>query len=151
MDIVIMDMDTLISTMAERRGKLKLHLLLRLMLRLIPGMDTMADIMDIVIMDMDTPIFMAERRGKLRLIPIMDIIDTMDTIPTTDMDICMVERGGKLRLSPKLKLKLIPKLIPGMDTMDTILVDIMDMDTMDTLMPDMDTTGVKGGIRLQYL
>merc|ERR1712168_1538720 len=119
----------------------------------------MADIMDIVIMDMDTPIFMAERRGKLklhlhlllrlmlRLIPIMDIMDTMDTIPTTDMDICMVERGGKLRLSPKL----MPKLIPGMDTMDTILVDIMDMDTMDTLMPDMDTTGVKGGIRLQYL
>merc|ERR1711973_739273 len=94
MDIVIMDMDTLISTMAERRGKLKLHLLLRLMLRLIPGMDTMAHIMDIVIMDMDTPIFMAERRGKLklhlhlllrlmlRLIPIMDIMDTMDTIPT---------------------------------------------------------------------
>merc|ERR1711973_465886 len=144
-------MDTLISTMAERRGKLKLklHLLLRLMLRLIPGMDTMADIMDIVIMDMDTPIFMAERRGKLRLILIMDTMDTMDTIPTTDMDICMAERGGKLRLSPKLKL--IPKLIPGMDTMDTILVDIMDMDTMDTLMPDMDTTGVKGGIRLQYL
>merc|ERR1711973_931952 len=100
-----MDMDTLISTMAERRGKLKLHLLLRLM---------------------------------LRLIPIMDIMDTMDTSPTTDMDICMVERGGKLGLSPKLKLKLIPKLIPGMDTMDTI-------------MPDMDTTGVKGGIRLQYL
>merc|ERR1739846_264803 len=110
-------MDTLMSTMAERRGNLKLHLLLRLM---------------------------------LRLIPIMDIMVTMDTIPTTDMDICMVERGGKLRLSPKLKLKLIPKLIPGMDTMDTILVDIMDMDTMDTLMPDMDTTGVKGGIRLQY-
>merc|ERR1711922_84086 len=104
--------DTLMSTMAERRGKLKLklHLLLRLMLRLIPGMDTMADIMDIVIMDMDIPISTAER-------------------------------GGKLRLSPKL--------IPGMDTMDTILVDIMDMDTMDTLMPD--TTGVKGGIRLQYL
>merc|ERR1712200_150224 len=98
--------------------KLKLHLLLRLMLRLIPGMDTMADIMDIVIMDMDIPISTAER-------------------------------GGKLRLSPKLKLELIPKLIPGMDTMDTILVDIMDMDTMDTLMPD--TTGVKGGIRLQYL
>merc|ERR1739844_361838 len=107
-----MDMDTLMSTMAERRGKLKLHLLLRLMLRLILIMDTM---------------------------------DTMDTIPTTDMDICMAERGGKLRLSPKLKLKLklIPKLIPG--------VDIMDMDIMDTLMPDMDTTGVKGGIRLQYL
>merc|ERR1739846_146857 len=105
-------MDTLMSTMAERRGNLKLHLLLRLM---------------------------------LRLIPIMDIMVTMDTIPTTDMDICMVERGGKL------KLKLIPKLIPGMDTMDTILVDIMDMDIMDTLMPDMDTTGVKGGIRLQYL
>merc|ERR1711970_1092038 len=110
-------MDTLMSTMAERRGKLKLHL--HLLLRLM-----------------------------LRLIPIMDIMDTMDTIPTTDMDICMVERGGKLRLSPKLKLKLIPKLIPGMDT---ILVDIMDMDIMDTLMPDMDTTGVKGGIRLQYL
>merc|ERR1711970_743901 len=133
----------------------QLRLTPMLKLKLIPGMDTMVDIMDIVIMDMDTPIFMAERRGKLklhlhlllrlmlRLIPIMDIMDTMDTIPTTDMDICMVERGGKLRLS--LKLKLIPKLIPGMDTMDTILVDIMDMDTMDTLMPDMDTTGVKGG------
>merc|ERR1712200_264298 len=101
-DIVIMDMDTLISTMAERRGKLKPHLHLRPMLRLIPGMDTM---------------------------------DTMDTTPITDMDTCMAERGGKLRLSPKLKLKLIPKLIPSMDT----------------LMPDMDTTGVKGGIRLQYL
>merc|ERR1711973_649385 len=109
MDILIMDMDTLISTMAERRGKLKLHLLLRLMLRLIPGMDTMVDIMDIVIMDMDTPIFMAKRRGKLKL-HLHLLLRLM------------------LRLSPKLKLKLIPKLIPGMDTMDTILVDIMDMD-----------------------
>merc|ERR1712200_74691 len=112
-------------------GKLKLHLLLRLMLRLIPGMDTM-DTMDILTMDMDIPISMAERRGKLK--PHLHLLLRL-----------------MLRLSPKLKLKLIPKLIPGMDTMDTILVDTMDMDTMDTLMPDMDTTGVKGGIRLQYL
>merc|ERR1711973_824248 len=95
-----MDMDTLISTMAERRGKLKLHLLLRLMLRLIPGMDTMADIMDIVIMDMDTPIFMAKRRGKLklhlhlqlRLIPkLIPGMDTMDTILVDIMDMDIMD------------------------------------------------------------
>merc|ERR1712168_1510946 len=107
MDFVIMDMDTLITTMAERRGKLKLHL--HLMLRQILTTTTMLTT-DILTMDMDTPISMAERRGKLRLIP---------------------------------KLKLIP----GMDTMDTILVDTMDMDTL----IDMDTSMVKGGKRLQYL
>merc|ERR1712002_1000749 len=75
---------------------------------------------------------------------------TMDTTPTTDMDTptSMAERRGKLRLSPKLKL--IPKLIPGLDTMD-FMVDTMDLDTM-----DMDTLidtsiMVKGGKRLQYL
>merc|ERR1719285_325859 len=117
-----MDMDTLISTMAERRGKLKLklHLLLRLMLRLIPGMDTMADIMDIVIMDMDTPI-------------------------------CMAERRGKLKLHLHLLLRLMLRLILSMDTMDTILVDTMDLDILDTLI-DMDTSMVKslqGTLRLQ--
>merc|ERR550534_47693 len=100
---------------------------------------------------MDIPISMAERRGKLKPHLHLLLRLMLRLIPITDMVICMAERGGKLRLSPKLKLKLIPKLIPGMDTMDTILVDTMDMDTMDTLMPDMDTTGVKGGIRLQYL
>merc|ERR1712168_846944 len=92
MDFVIMDMDTLITTMAERRGKLKLHLhlMLRPMLRqiLTTTTDTATDILT---MDMDTPISMAERRGKLRL---------------------------------------IPKLIPGLDTMD-FMVDTMDLDTMD--------------------
>merc|ERR1719285_903880 len=92
-----------------------------LKLKLIPGMDTMVDIMDIVIMDMDTLMF------------------------------TMAERRGKLKLHLHLLLRLMLRLIPIMDTMDTILVDIMDMDTMVTLMPDMDTTGVKGGIRLQYL
>merc|ERR1712002_1036883 len=118
MDFVIMDMDTFITTMAERREKLKLHLLLRPMLRLILTTTMLTMAMDILTMDMDTPISMAERRGKLRLSP---------------------------------KLKLIPKLIPGMDTMDTILVDTMDLDTMDmdTLI-DMSIM-VKGGKRLQYL
>merc|ERR1711931_157336 len=103
---------------------------------------------------------MVERRGKLKLHlhlmlrPMLRQIlttTTMDTTPTTDMDIptSMAERRGKLRLTPKLKL--IPKLIPGMDTMDTIMVDTMDLDTM-----DMDTLidtsiMVKGGKRLQYL
>merc|ERR1711872_19445 len=67
-------------------------------------------------------------------------------ILTMDMDTptSMAERRGKLRLTPKLKL--IPKLIPGMDTMDTIMVDTMDLDTM------VDTSiMVKGGKRLQYL
>merc|ERR1712002_766385 len=92
-----MDMDThTMDTMAERRGKLKLHLHLML-------------------------------RPMLRQIL---TTTTMDTTPTTDMDIpiSMAERRGKLRLSPKLKL--IPKLIPGLDTMD-FMVDTMDLDTMD--------------------
>merc|ERR1712002_817720 len=100
-----MDMGThTMDTMAERRGKLKLHLhlMLRPMLRLIPGMDT------------------------------MDTMDTIPT-DTTDMDICMAERRGKLRLSPKLKLipKLIPGM-DTMDTIlvDTMDMDtLIDMDT----------------------
>merc|ERR1719466_461926 len=158
-----MDMDTLIMDMdtgAERREKLKLllklQLLLILMLRLIPGMDTMVDTMDMdTLVDtiVLTDIYGAERRGKLklllilmlRLIPGMDImVDTMDldmvhTMHTLIMDMDTgAERREKLKLLLKLQLLLILmlRLIPGMDTM----VDTMDIDTMVILM--LDTTWV---------
>merc|ERR1712055_1042454 len=58
MHTLIMDMDT----GAERREKLKLllklQLLLILMLRLIPGMDTMVDTMDMDTMDIDTMVIL---------------------------------------------------------------------------------------------
>merc|ERR1719462_1192979 len=91
MDILVdMDIPTLVDITMER-DLLKLSqkqlLLLKLILKLIPGMDTMVVTMDILIMDMDTG---AERRGKLslllllklilRLIPGMDtMVDTTDT------------------------------------------------------------------------
>merc|ERR1712007_407109 len=96
-DTLIMDMD---MDGAERRGKLKLLLILRL----IPGMDTIVDTMDTLIMDMDMDTG-AERREKLklslklilrlRLIPgiTMDImVDTMDIVHT--MVILMVDSIG---------------------------------------------------------
>merc|ERR1712121_338986 len=92
---------------------LKLKLLLILMLRLIPGMDTM-DTMD------------------------LDMVHTMHTL-IMDMDMDTgAERREKLKLLLKLQLLLILmlRLIPGMDTM----VDTMDIDTMVILM--VDSTGV---------
>merc|ERR1711970_691102 len=60
MHTLIMDMD--MDTGAERREKLKLLLklqpLLILMLRLIPGMDTMVDTMDMDTMDIDTMVIL---------------------------------------------------------------------------------------------
>merc|ERR1712212_653864 len=111
---------------AERRGKLRLSLLLLLkqIPRLTPGMDTMVDTMDILTTDMDIG---AERRGKLRLsllllkqiprlTPGMDtIVDIMDT----PMDITIMARD-LLKLKQSLKLRL--KLNPTMDIM-------VDMDT----------------------
>merc|ERR1711970_1308822 len=109
-------------------------------------MDTLVD--TIVLTD----IYGAERRGKLRLIPGMDImVDTMDldmvhTMHTLIMDMDMdtgAERREKLKLLLKLQLLLILmlRLIPGMDTMvDTMDMDTMDIDTMVILM--LDTTWV---------
>merc|ERR1711887_185419 len=115
MDMDTLDMvDTIVLTDiygAERRGKLKL--LLILMLKPIPGMDTM-DTMD------------------------LDMVHTMHTL-IMDMD-TGAERREKLKLLLKLQLLLILmlRLIPGMD----IMVDTMDLDmvhTMHTLIMDMDT------------
>merc|ERR1712121_456577 len=110
-------MDMDMDTGAERREKLKLLLKLQLLLILM-----------------------------LRLIPGMDIMDTMDldmvhTMHTLIMDMGMdtgAERREKLKLLLKLQLLLILmlRLIPGMDTM----VDTMDIDTMVILM--VDSTGV---------
>merc|ERR1711970_896043 len=129
MDILTTDMDI----GAERRGKLKLSLrqLLLLIPKLIPGMDTMVDIMDtpmdITIMARDLLKLKLSLKLRLllklilRLIPGMDtMVVTMDIL-TMDMDIG-AERRGKLKLSLRQLLLLIPKLTPGMDTM----VDIMD-------------------------
>merc|ERR1711876_75565 len=88
-------------------ARLRLTLQPPLMLRLIPGMDTMAV-----------------------------TTDTDPTTDTTDTDTDTgVERRGKLMLP--LTLPLMPKLIPGMDTMavttDTedlmVTTDLMDMPT----------------------
>merc|ERR1719186_1362500 len=136
MDIMVdMDTPTLVDITMERdllKLSLKQMLLLKLILRLIPGMDTMVDTMDILTTDMDTG---AERRGKLklslrlllllipRLIPGMDtMVATMDIL-TTDMD-TGVERRGKLKLSLKLRLRLNPTM-DIMEDMEThTLVDI---------------------------
>merc|ERR1711872_73687 len=127
-----MDILTLVDITTER-DLLKLSqkqlLLLKLILKLIPGMDTMVDTMDILTMDMDTGV---ERRGKLKLNlklrlklnPIMDILVDMDILTLVDIT---TERD-LLKLSQKQLLLL--KLIPGMDTM-VVTMDILTMD-MDT-------------------
>merc|ERR1712002_1434725 len=123
-------MDTLMDITIMVRDLLKLSqkqlLLLKLILKLIPGMDTMVVTMDILIMDMDTG---AERRGKLKLnLKLLQLLipklipgtDTMVDIMDILMDITIMARDLL-----KLSLKLIPRLIPGMDTM---------VDTTDTPM-----------------
>merc|ERR1712168_998161 len=104
MDILIMDMDTGV----ERRGKLNLKLLqlLKLILKLIPGMDTMVDIMytpmDITIMARDLLKLSQKQLLLLKLIP--RLTPGMDTMVVT-MDILIMdmdtgaERRGKLRLN----------------------------------------------------
>merc|ERR1711973_566653 len=90
MDIMVdMDTPTLVDITMERdllKLSLKQMLLLKLILRLIPGMDTMVDTTDILTTDMDTG---AERRGKLkprlRLHPTMDIMEDMDTHTLVDI------------------------------------------------------------------
>merc|ERR1712002_1323496 len=135
MDILVdMDILTLVDITTER-DLLKLSqkqlLLLKPILKLIPGMDTMVDTMDILTTDMDIG---AERRGKLslklrpRLNPTMDILVDMDIL--TLVDITMERDLLKLSQKQLLLLKLILKLIPGMDTMVvTMVILIMDMDT----------------------
>merc|ERR1711884_173173 len=84
-----------------------------LMLKLIPGMDTL-DTMDTDHMDTIDPTVTdtgVERRGKLMLMPplMLRLIPGMDTTDTdTDTG---AERRGKLMLS--LTLPLMPKPIPG--------------------------------------
>merc|ERR1712200_155210 len=112
---------------AERRGKLRLSLLLLLkqIPRLTPGMDIMVDTMDILTTDMDIGV---ERRGKLRLSLLLLLkqiprltpgMDTMVDIMDTPMDITIMARD-LLKLKQSLKLRL--KLNPTMDIM-------VDMDT----------------------
>merc|ERR1711922_31807 len=104
---------------AERRGKLRLSLLLLLkqIPRLTPGMDTMVDIMDtpmdITIMARDLLKLKQSLKLRLKLNPTMDIMVDMDTLTLVDIT---MERD---------LLKLSQKLIPGMATM---------VDTMDTPM-----------------
>merc|ERR1711982_190421 len=118
-DTMVDTMDTLImDTGAERREKLKLLLILRL----IPGytMDMDVDLHTMVLVDTIIHIVMdtgAERRGKLKLL-------------------LSLERRGKLKLLLSLKLLLILRLIPGIDMV--IYMDIVH--TMVILM--LDTTGV---------
>merc|ERR1719385_584771 len=96
-------MDTLMDITIMVRDLLKLSqkqlLLLKLIPRLIPGMDTMVVTMDILIMDMDTG---AERRGKLKLSLLLLLklilrpipgLDTMVDIMDTPMDITIMERA----------------------------------------------------------
>merc|ERR1712066_203833 len=94
MDTMVDTMDTPMDITIMARDLLKLRLrqmlLLKLILRLTPGMDTMVDTMDILTTDMDIG---AERRGKLRLslllllklIPTMDIMVDMDTPTLVDI------------------------------------------------------------------
>merc|ERR1711951_270197 len=111
--LVDMDILTLVDITMER-DLLKLSqkqlLLLKLILKLIPGMDTMVVTMDILTMDMDTGV---ERRGKLKLnLKLLQLLipklipgtDTMVDIMDTLMDITIMARD---------LLKLIPRLIPG--------------------------------------
>merc|ERR1712110_1085923 len=100
------------------RPNLRPLLLPRLML--IPGMDTTAGLMPMV---MDTGLM---------------AMDTTDT-----------ERGLPM-LSPllRLMLPLRLRLIPGTDTMDMASTDLMAMDTMDTGLMAMDTTMERGLLML---
>merc|ERR1719365_219213 len=90
MDILTMDMDTGV----ERRGKLKLNLkLLQLLIpRLIPGTDTMVDIMDtpmdITIMERD--LLKLNQKQLLLLKLILKLIPGMDTMVVT-MDILIMD------------------------------------------------------------
>merc|ERR1712200_139764 len=92
MDILTTDMDI----GAERRGKLRLSLLLLLKLipRLTPGMDTMVDIM----VDMDTPtlvdITMERDLLKLSQKQVPRLLPGMATMVDT-MDIPMVITGAE--------------------------------------------------------
>merc|ERR1739838_964277 len=120
-----------------------------LMLKLIPGMDTV-DTIDTDHMDTIDPTVTdtgVERRGKLspplRLIPGMDTMavttDTDPTTDTTDTDTDTgAERRGKLKLNLPLPLK--PRPIPGMDTM------AVTTDTED-LMVTTDLTDMPTGVR----
>merc|ERR1712007_245553 len=112
---------------AERRGKLRLSLLLLLkqIPRLTPGMDTMVDTMDILTTDMDIG---AERRGKLRLSLLLLLkqiprltpgMDTMVDIMDTPMDITIMARDLL-----KLRLKLNPTMDIMVDMDTPTLVDI---------------------------
>merc|ERR1712203_589556 len=124
-------------------ARLRLTLQPPLMLKLIPGMDTL-DTMDTDHMDTIDPTVTdtgVERRG--RLIPGTDIMavttDTDPTTDTTDTDTDTgVERRGKLMLP--LTLPLMPKPIPGMDTM------AVTTDT-DDLMVTTDLTDMPTGVR----
>merc|ERR1719222_702913 len=116
----------MVVTGGERRGKPRLHLLLRLMLlltlELIPGVTIM------------------------EAIPTM--VDTMVDIMAMDMVVTGVERRGKLKPHLLLRLMLILrlKLIPGVTIMEAIptMVDTMvDITGMAMLV----TIGVESKVR----
>merc|ERR1712193_453832 len=120
-----------------------------LMLKLIPGMDTV-DTMDTDHMDTIDPTVTdtgVERRGKLSpplmlmLIPGMDTMAvTTDTDPTTDTTDTDTDTGVERRGKLNLPLPLKPRPIPGMDTM------AVTTDTED-LMVTTDLTDMPTGVR----
>merc|ERR1719369_1194636 len=91
-----------------KRGKLKLSQLLQLMLMpkltLIPGIVTMDMVLDIMVTTAD--------------------LTMVVTTGHTDMD-TGEEKRGKLKLSQLLQLMLMPTPIPGIATMDMVLVTMV--------------------------
>merc|ERR1712110_648183 len=140
-DTGLMAMDTTMERgllMLSLKRLLLLMLLLPLML--MPGMDTMAGLMPMVmdtgLMAMDTT---DTERGLPMLSPLLRLMLPLRLrlIPGTDTT---MERGLPM-LSPllRLSLPLRLRLIPGTDTMDMACTDLMAMDTMDTGPMVMDT------------
>merc|ERR1719234_2684819 len=116
--------------------KLKLPLLLRPRLKLIPGMDTTVD------MVMDTT-------GDMVLDTTADTtVDTMAT-PTTE---CMARGLLKLKLPLRLRPRLKPT--PGTDTTLDMVLDTMVDTTVDTMATPMEATTesmARGLLRLRLL
>merc|ERR1712181_24383 len=119
LDIIMEAIVATLTTESTARGllklKLKLPLLLRPRLKLIPGMDTMVD------MVMDTT-------GDMVLDTTADTtVDTMATLTTEFMARGLQKLKLPLRLRPRLKLT------PGMDTTVDMVLDTMVDTTEDTM------------------
>merc|ERR1712123_551282 len=120
------------------------QLLLLLSLRLSPRLLLiltfyMEDMMDMVVMDMDTVRTMASVRlsPRLLLIPIFCMVDMV----VMDMDIVRTMASVRLRLSPRLLLIPIFCMVcmeDMADILDMLVSDMLDTDTLMVL--DMPTT-----------